>query len=42
MTEAPLAEDCYATPAIAGGNLYIRTRNTLFCFGNHNYWYCRL
>jgi outer membrane protein assembly factor BamB len=32
-----LAEECYASPAIASGNLYIRTRNTLFCFGNHNY-----
>jgi len=24
---------CYATPAIADGRLYVRTRNTLYCFG---------
>lgn len=24
----------YATPAIADGRLYVRTRNTLYCFGN--------
>jgi outer membrane protein assembly factor BamB len=23
----------YATPAIAGGRLFLRTRNTLYCFG---------
>ena len=28
-----LGEECYATPAIASGRIYIRTRNTLFCFG---------
>jgi outer membrane protein assembly factor BamB len=28
-----LQEDCYATPAIAGGRLYIRTSSTLYCFG---------
>lgn len=27
-----LGEDCWATPAIAGTNLYIRTRNTLYSF----------
>jgi outer membrane protein assembly factor BamB len=27
-----LGEECWATPAIAGGNLYIRTRNALYCF----------
>ena len=27
-----LGEDCWATPAIASGSLYIRTRNTLYCF----------
>lgn len=29
-----LGEESYATPAIAGGRLFLRTRNTLFCFGN--------
>ncbi|MGH9769551.1 MAG: PQQ-binding-like beta-propeller repeat protein [Blastocatellia bacterium] len=24
---------CHATPAIAGGKIYLRTRNTLYCFG---------
>jgi outer membrane protein assembly factor BamB len=28
-----LGEECYATPAVASGRIYIRTRNTLFCFG---------
>ena len=28
-----LGEEVWATPAIAGGNLYIRTRNTLYSFG---------
>ncbi len=28
-----LADECYATPAIADSRLYIRTRNALFCFG---------
>lgn len=28
-----LNSECYATPAIADGRLYIRTRDTLFCFG---------
>lgn len=28
-----LGEDCYATPAIADGRIYIRTRNALYCFG---------
>jgi outer membrane protein assembly factor BamB len=27
-----LGEECFATPAIADGRLYIRTRNTLYCF----------
>lgn len=27
-----LAEECYATPAIADGRLYVRTRGTLYCF----------
>ncbi len=28
-----LREDCYATPAIADGKVYLRTVNTLYCFG---------
>ncbi len=28
-----LKEDCYATPAIGKGKIYIRTVNTLYCFG---------
>jgi outer membrane protein assembly factor BamB len=28
-----LAEECYATPAIADGRIYIRTRSALYCFG---------
>jgi hypothetical protein len=27
-----LKEQCYATPAIAGGRLYIRTQKSLYCF----------
>ncbi len=28
-----LGEECFATPAIAGGHIYIRTRNALYSFG---------
>ena len=28
-----MGEDCIATPAIADGRLYIRTRTKLFCLG---------
>ena len=28
-----LAEECYATPAIASGRIYIRTRSSLYSFG---------
>lgn len=28
-----LDEECYATPAIAGGRIFIRTRNALYSFG---------
>ncbi|MBS1807244.1 MAG: PQQ-binding-like beta-propeller repeat protein [Acidobacteria bacterium] len=28
-----LGEECFATPAIADGRLYIRTQGTLYCFG---------
>jgi len=29
-----LDDECFATPAIADGKLYIRTRSALYCFGN--------
>ena len=29
-----LDDECYATPAIADGRIYIRTRSALYCFGN--------
>jgi outer membrane protein assembly factor BamB len=29
-----LGEEVWATPAIAGGNLYIRTRGSLYAFAN--------
>ncbi|MGE0757370.1 MAG: PQQ-binding-like beta-propeller repeat protein [Pirellulaceae bacterium] len=29
----PLGEDCYASPAISGGRLYVRGRQHLFCIG---------
>jgi len=28
-----IGEDCYATPALAAGRIYVRSRNTLFAFG---------
>jgi len=28
-----LEDECYATPAIADGRIYIRTRGVLYCFG---------
>jgi outer membrane protein assembly factor BamB len=28
-----LKEECYATPAFGKGRIYIRTLNTLYCFG---------
>jgi hypothetical protein len=28
-----LDEECFATPAIADGRIYIRTRGMLYCFG---------
>jgi outer membrane protein assembly factor BamB len=35
LTVNDLGEECYATPAIANGNLLIRTRGGLYCFGKH-------
>jgi outer membrane protein assembly factor BamB len=31
-----LADECFATPAIAGDRIYIRTRGGLFCFGRQS------
>jgi hypothetical protein len=28
-----LADECFATPAIADGKIYFRTRTKLYCFG---------
>ena len=28
-----LGDDIHATPALAGGRIYVRTRGTLYCFG---------
>ncbi len=28
-----LGESCYATPALSGGNIYLRTGEALYCFG---------
>ncbi len=33
LTVNELDEECFATPAIADGRIYIRTRGTLYCFG---------
>jgi outer membrane protein assembly factor BamB len=33
LSENALNDECYATPAIADGRLYIRTRGLLYCFG---------
>ncbi|HEU4715002.1 MAG TPA: PQQ-binding-like beta-propeller repeat protein [Pyrinomonadaceae bacterium] len=34
LATTDLDDEVWATPAIAGGNLYIRTRNALYSFGN--------
>lgn len=34
LAQSDLKEECYATPAIADGRIYIRTVNTLYCFGS--------
>lgn len=33
LSSHPLDDKCYATPAIAGGRIYIRTAKWLWCFG---------
>lgn len=34
LTVNELDDECFATPAIADGRIYIRTRGALYCFGN--------
>jgi outer membrane protein assembly factor BamB len=34
IAEAKFGEDAYATPAISGGRIYVRTVARLYCFGN--------
>jgi hypothetical protein len=31
-----LDDECFATPAIADGRIYIRTRSALYCFGKRD------
>ena len=33
LSSVQLDDECYATPAIADGRIYIRTRSALYCFG---------
>jgi outer membrane protein assembly factor BamB len=33
LSVSNLDEECFATPAIADGRIYLRTRGTLYCFG---------
>lgn len=33
LATVALGESCHATPAIAGGRIYLRTHGTLYCFG---------
>jgi len=35
LAQSDLKEDCYATPVIGNGRIYIRTVNTLYCFGSN-------
>jgi len=34
LAQNDLKEECYATPAIENGRIYIRTVKTLYCFGS--------
>ena len=36
LAQNELGEQCYATPAFAEGKIYLRTVNTLYCFGQKN------
>jgi len=31
-----LDDECYATPAIAEGRLFVRTQSAIYCFGSRN------
>jgi hypothetical protein len=31
-----LGEGAFATPALSGGKIFVRTDNTLYCFGKEN------
>jgi hypothetical protein len=31
-----LGDEVFATPAIAGGKIYLRTKSALYCFGNQS------
>jgi outer membrane protein assembly factor BamB len=31
-----LGEECYATPAIARGRIYVRSQNSLYCFSQRS------
>jgi outer membrane protein assembly factor BamB len=33
LASAALDEDCFATPALANGRVYVRTEASVFCFG---------
>ena len=37
LGEYDFGEECRATPAIAGGKIYLRTDNTLYCFAEKNW-----
>jgi len=34
LSVVDMDEPCYATPAISGGKIYLRTKTSLYCFGN--------
>ncbi|MFY9610028.1 MAG: PQQ-binding-like beta-propeller repeat protein [Blastocatellia bacterium] len=34
LTVNQIDDECFATPAIADGRIYVRTRSALYCFGN--------
>jgi len=36
LAVSQLGDECYATPAIADGRIYIRSQSTLYCFGKRD------
>ena len=36
LATAPLDEDCFATPTLANGRVYVRTEASVFCFGQRH------